>query len=85
MNRDCAWFVAATSTGGSGLPMPSSRTFAAAIQAFAHSKETVLRHPGCARFPTPLDWHGQPRPDNPDPTTPTRQPRPDNPDPTTPT
>jgi hypothetical protein len=29
--------------------------------AFARSEKTSLRHPGCARFSTPLDWHG-PRP-----------------------
>jgi hypothetical protein len=42
-----------------GLPMPSRRTFTPGILPCAHSKETALRHPGCARFPTPLDWHGQ--------------------------
>jgi hypothetical protein len=41
------------------LPVPSRRTFAAAILAFAHSEETSLRLRGCARFPTPLDWRGQ--------------------------
>jgi hypothetical protein len=45
---------------GSGLPMPSRRTFATGILPFTHSKETSLRPPGSARFPTPLDWHGQP-------------------------
>jgi len=45
---------------GSGLPVPSRRTFAPGILPFTHSKETSLRHPGFARFPTPLDWHGQP-------------------------
>jgi len=29
------------------------------LLASAHSEETSLRHPGSARFPTPLDWHGQ--------------------------
>jgi len=32
---------------GPGLPVPTRRT------------ETSLRHRGSARFPTPLDWHGQ--------------------------
>jgi hypothetical protein len=41
-----------------GEPMPSRRTFAPGILPFTHSTETSLRHPGCARFPTPLDWHG---------------------------
>jgi hypothetical protein len=40
--------------------MPSRRTFAAGILPFALSKKTSLRHRGYARFPTPLDWHGQP-------------------------
>ena len=42
------------------LSMPSRRKFAAGILPFAHSKKTSLRHRGFARFPTPLDWHGQP-------------------------
>jgi hypothetical protein len=42
-----------------GLPMPSRRTFASGILPSALSKETSLRHPGYARFPTPLDWHRQ--------------------------
>ena len=45
---------------GSGLPTPSRRTFTPGILPSAHSKETSLRPPGSARFPTPLDWHGQP-------------------------
>jgi len=44
---------------GGALPMPFRRTFASAILAFTHSTETSLRLPGCAQFPTPLDWHGQ--------------------------
>jgi hypothetical protein len=47
--------------------MPSRRTFASGILPSALSKETSLRRPircadrcpGYARFPTPLDWHGQ--------------------------
>jgi len=45
---------------GSGLPVPSRRTLAAGILPSARSEEPSLRHPGSARFPTPLDRHGQP-------------------------
>jgi hypothetical protein len=38
-------------------PMPSLLTFAPGILPFTQSTETSLRHPGCARFPTLLDWH----------------------------
>jgi hypothetical protein len=35
-----------------------SRTLTTGILPFARSEKTSLRHPGCARFSTPLDWHG---------------------------
>jgi hypothetical protein len=40
---------------GSGLPMPSRRTLPPGILPSGRSKETSLRNPCCARFPTPLD------------------------------
>ncbi len=48
-------------SAGSGLPVPSRRTLAPALQASARSMLPSLRHPACARPATPLDWHGQPR------------------------
>ena len=39
--------------GARGCPHPESRTFAAAILAFAHSMPLSLRHPGFARPATP--------------------------------
>jgi len=41
-----------------GKPMPARRTLAFGILPSARSMETSLRHPGCARFPTPprLAW-----------------------------
>ena len=40
MSWACTRSAEAVPTGGSGLPVPSRRTFAAALQAFAHSEET---------------------------------------------
>ena len=40
--------------------MPCRRTLAAGFLPCAHSGQTSLRLPGCARFPTPLDWQGRP-------------------------
>ena len=46
---------------GTGLPMPSRRTFAAGILPFALCMSASLRHPGCARFHSPREGHRQPR------------------------
>jgi hypothetical protein len=54
--------VIASLLGGPGLPVPSRRTLASAIVAFARSMLPSLRLPGCARPATPLDRHGQPLP-----------------------
>jgi hypothetical protein len=46
--------------GGQGVPVPSRRTTAAGILPWARSQETSPHPLGSARFPAPLDWHGQP-------------------------
>jgi len=46
--------------GGSGLPVPWSRTFAAGILPCAHSMLPALRHPAYAGQQRRLSGHGQP-------------------------
>jgi len=45
-------------TKWTGVAHAISPTLASHILCFARSMETVLRHPGYGRFPTPLDWAG---------------------------
>ena len=45
---------------GSGLPMPSRRTFVSALQASTHCMSAALRHPGCACSHSPLEGTGSP-------------------------